>query len=85
MTELARVVITGVGLASPNGSSLPEFRQNLLHGVSGSGDHLYVAVPQVRQFEATQVVQAHELFRFAVEKRQRSRQRRRQVVPRPAR
>jgi 3-oxoacyl-[acyl-carrier-protein] synthase II len=28
-------VITGVGLASPNGDSLPEFRKNLLAGVSG--------------------------------------------------
>jgi 3-oxoacyl-[acyl-carrier-protein] synthase II len=32
---LARVVITGVGVASPNGSSLAEFRTNLLKGVSG--------------------------------------------------
>lgn len=32
---LPRVVITGVGLASPNGSDLPTFRQNLLAGVSG--------------------------------------------------
>ncbi len=31
----ARVVITGVGLAAPNGNSLPEFRQNLLNGVAG--------------------------------------------------
>ncbi len=30
-----RVVITGVGLASPNGSSLAEVRANLLAGVSG--------------------------------------------------
>jgi 3-oxoacyl-[acyl-carrier-protein] synthase II len=35
MGELPRVVITGVGLASPNGDSLPEYRQNLLRGVSG--------------------------------------------------
>ena len=35
MPDLPRVVITGVGLASPNGDSLPEFRQNLLAGVSG--------------------------------------------------
>lgn len=33
--ELPRVVITGVGLTSPNGDSLPEFRRNLLAGVSG--------------------------------------------------
>ncbi|MBT3379251.1 MAG: beta-ketoacyl-[acyl-carrier-protein] synthase family protein [Lentisphaerae bacterium] len=31
----ARIVITGVGLASPNGDNLAEFRSNLLAGVSG--------------------------------------------------
>jgi len=30
-----RIVITGVGLTSPNGNSLDEFRHNLLAGVSG--------------------------------------------------
>lgn len=30
-----RIVITGIGLAAPNGNSLPEFRQNLLNGRSG--------------------------------------------------
>src|SRR5258708_29002253 len=30
-----RIVITGVGLTAPNGNSLPEFRKNLLNGVSG--------------------------------------------------
>jgi len=30
-----RIVITGVGLASPNGNNLAEFRKNLLDGVSG--------------------------------------------------
>ena len=35
MPSLPRIVITGVGLASPNGDSLPEFRKNLLAGVSG--------------------------------------------------
>lgn len=30
-----RIVITGVGLASPNGNNLAEFRQNLLDGRSG--------------------------------------------------
>lgn len=30
-----RIVITGVGLAAPNGNSLPEFRGNLLAGRSG--------------------------------------------------
>jgi len=33
--ELSRIVITGVGLAAPNGNSLGEFRQNLLSGVAG--------------------------------------------------
>lgn len=32
---LPRVVITGIGLTSPNGNSLAEFRRNLLDGVSG--------------------------------------------------
>jgi 3-oxoacyl-[acyl-carrier-protein] synthase II len=31
----ARIVITGVGLTAPNGSSLAEFRANLLAGVAG--------------------------------------------------
>jgi len=35
MPELARVVITGVGLTAPNGNSLAEFRANLLAGRSG--------------------------------------------------
>ncbi len=32
---LPRVVITGIGLTSPNGNSLAEYRRNLLAGVSG--------------------------------------------------
>lgn len=39
MLDLPRIVITGVGLASPNGDSLPEFRKNLLAGVSGVGPY----------------------------------------------
>jgi 3-oxoacyl-[acyl-carrier-protein] synthase II len=35
VVDLARVVITGVGLTSPNGDSLSEFRRNLLSGRSG--------------------------------------------------
>ncbi|MFA4944657.1 MAG: beta-ketoacyl-[acyl-carrier-protein] synthase family protein [Lentisphaeria bacterium] len=35
MTAAERIVITGVGLAAPNGNNLREFRQNLLAGVSG--------------------------------------------------
>jgi len=30
-----RIVITGIGLAAPNGNCLADFRQNLLRGVSG--------------------------------------------------
>ena len=35
MSDLPRIVITGVGLTSPNGNSLAEYRANLLAGVSG--------------------------------------------------
>ena len=35
MKNSTRVVITGIGLASPNGNNLLEFRQNLLAGKSG--------------------------------------------------
>lgn len=35
MSDQDRIVITGIGLTSPNGNSLTEFRQNLLEGKSG--------------------------------------------------
>jgi len=35
MLDLPRIVITGIGLASPNGNNLGEYRRNLLAGVSG--------------------------------------------------
>lgn len=35
MDASSRIVITGIGLTSPNGNSLSEFRHNLLNGVSG--------------------------------------------------
>ncbi len=35
MTDSERIVITGVGLTSPNGDTLEAFRRNLLGGVSG--------------------------------------------------
>lgn len=35
MNNDERIVITGVGLTSPNGNTLSEFRNNLLNGVSG--------------------------------------------------
>ncbi len=34
-----RIVITGVGLTSPNGNNLQEFRENLLAGISGVVDY----------------------------------------------
>src|SRR6266545_8358977 len=35
MNNHRRIVITGIGLTSPNGNTLAEFRANLLKGVSG--------------------------------------------------
>jgi 3-oxoacyl-[acyl-carrier-protein] synthase II len=35
LSDQDRIVITGIGLTSPNGNSLAEFRQNLLDGKSG--------------------------------------------------
>ncbi len=35
MKGLSRIVVTGIGLTSPNGNSLQEYRQNLLGGRSG--------------------------------------------------
>ena len=35
MPDHPRIVITGIGLASPNGNDLGEYRKNLLAGVSG--------------------------------------------------
>jgi 3-oxoacyl-[acyl-carrier-protein] synthase II len=35
LSELDRIVITGIGLTAPNGNSLPEYRENLLAGRSG--------------------------------------------------
>ncbi|MBN1404559.1 MAG: beta-ketoacyl-[acyl-carrier-protein] synthase family protein, partial [Opitutales bacterium] len=42
--QRSRVVITGIGLTSPNGDSLSAFRQNLLSGVSGVEfiEHRYI-------------------------------------------
>lgn len=41
-----RIVITGIGLTSPNGNSLEEFRKNLLGKVSGisSMEHRYIGL-----------------------------------------
>src|SRR5437899_12630627 len=35
MNNHRRIVITGIGLTSPNGNNLAEYRANLLKGVSG--------------------------------------------------
>ncbi len=35
LPDTQRIVITGIGLASPNGNSLPEYREALLNGRSG--------------------------------------------------
>ena len=42
--QRARVVITGIGLTSPNGDNLEQFRKNLLAGVSGVEfmEHRYI-------------------------------------------
>ena len=45
--EEQRIVITGVGLAAPNGNSLSEYRQNLLDGKSG------VSAYEIRYFGKT--------------------------------
>lgn len=42
-----RIVITGIGLASPNGNNLAEFRQNLLDGKSGVVDYETRYMPPV--------------------------------------
>jgi len=57
MTDLARIVITGVGLTSPNGNSLTKYRSNLLSGVSGVSPweirHFGKTVAGQCDFEAT--------------------------------
>lgn len=37
--DTERVVITGIGLTSPNGNTLQSYRENLLNGVSGVQDY----------------------------------------------
>lgn len=55
--SLPRIVITGVGLTSPNGDDLATYRQNLLAGVSGVEPwnirHFGDTVAGVCHFEAT--------------------------------
>lgn len=67
MTNLPRIVITGVGLTSPNGNSLGEFRQNLLAGVSGVKTynirHIGDTVAGVCNFETTRYQKRREVRR----------------------
>ncbi|MDR0896062.1 MAG: beta-ketoacyl-ACP synthase II [Prevotellaceae bacterium] len=35
--ELKRVVVTGLGAVTPMGNNIPQFWENLIHGVSGAG------------------------------------------------
>ena len=57
MADLPRIVITGVGLTSPNGDDLATYRSNLLAGVSGVEPweirHFGPTVAGVCHFEAT--------------------------------
>ena len=39
LPDSQRVVITGIGLTSPNGNTLGEFRESLLNGKSGVEDY----------------------------------------------
>ena len=36
---MSRIVLTGIGLTSPNGDNLQDYRANLLAGVSGVQDY----------------------------------------------
>jgi len=57
LVDLPRIVITGIGLTSPNGNNLEDFRKNLLSGVSGVVPyeirHFGKTVAGVCNFEAT--------------------------------
>ena len=67
MVDLPRIVITGVGLTSPNGNSLAEYRRNLLAGVSGVQAweirYLGKTLAGVCDFEATRHQKRKELRR----------------------
>jgi 3-oxoacyl-[acyl-carrier-protein] synthase II len=67
MPELARIVITGVGLAAPNGSSLAEFRASLLAGRSGVAPweirHVGKTLAGVCSFDALRYQSKKELRR----------------------
>ena len=63
--QKSRIVITGVGLTSPNGNTLEDYRKNLLDGISGiqTIDMRYMGeVPAgVCDFEATKYQKRKEL------------------------
>lgn len=67
MSPLPRIVITGIGLASPNGSSLAEYRRNLLQGRSGvrkwSIRHVGETLAGVCEFDALRWQKKKELRR----------------------
>src|SRR5262245_19594353 len=63
MPELARIVITGVGLTAPNGNSLAEFRASLLGGRS------CVQPYEIRHVGKTVAgVGAHDALRYQTKK-----------------
>jgi 3-oxoacyl-[acyl-carrier-protein] synthase II len=65
--DLPRVVITGVGLASPNGDDLASYRKNLLGGVSGVEKykirHVGETLAGVCHFDQTRYQKRKELRR----------------------
>jgi 3-oxoacyl-[acyl-carrier-protein] synthase II len=67
VSPLPRIVITGIGLASPNGSSLAEYRRNLLQGRSGvrkwSIRHVGETLAGVCEFDALRWQKKKELRR----------------------
>lgn len=67
MASLPRIVITGVGLTSPNGNDLAEYRANLLAGVSGVQPYeiRYVGetLAGICDFDATRYQKRKELRR----------------------
>ena len=67
MNNKTRIVITGIGLTSPNGNNLTEYRQNLLAGKSGVGtiDTHYMGeiIAGVCDFDALKYQKKKELRR----------------------
>ena len=62
-----RIVITGIGLTSPNGNTLGEFRQSLLDGKSGVVDYetryMGAVLAGVCDFEQTKYQKRKEVRR----------------------